>query len=248
MAELNDQVSVASGTAARLPVVLVMDTSWSVGESGLMAEVNDALKGWPDQVRENARVRRHVEFAMVTFGDGVDVAPLAPAHKPTRSGRTAFLQAPEVAPASLAAEGVSRVAEALELALDLCEARAAALTADSVHVYVPNVWLLTDGEPTDADGNPSDDWRTVLPRLRDMEQRNRVLFFAVGLPGARTDVLAELAPKAHYDFREVSFADALALITLTSGELAKADGGTAQQRYELVRELIDELHDDSEAA
>jgi uncharacterized protein YegL len=248
MAELNDQVSVASGTAPRLPVVLVMDTSWSVQESGLIADVNDALRGWPDQVRANARVRRHAEFAMVTFGDGVKVAPLAPSHTPGRDARHAFIDAPDVEPEPLVADGVSRIAEALELALDLCEDRITALTDENLQVYVPNVWLLTDGEPTDAAGDPSDDWQAIVPRLRAMEERNHALFFAVGLPGARSDVLAELAPDSHYDFGEVSFADALALITLTSGELAKADGGTVRQRYCLVRALIDELNEDSEAA
>jgi uncharacterized protein YegL len=241
MAVLAQDATVATGTAPRLPVVLVVDTSWSVARSGLLAVVNDALGRWPEEVRANSRVCRHAEFALVTFGkDGVNVSPLAATHTPSRSADSAFLPAPEVVPPTLTADGVTPIAEALDLALSLCAGRLKAIEAANLHAYVPNIWLLTDGEPTDALGDPSDDWRAIVPRLRHAEEADEALFFAVGLPGARMEVLTELAPNSTFGSADLSFASALALITMSSGELARGDGSAARDRYALVRELVDE--------
>jgi uncharacterized protein YegL len=217
----------------RIPCVLLLDTSYSIARDGRLAELNEALARWPDEVRAKGPLRRCAEFAIVTFGyGGVRMVSLDPDRPPPTSAADAFVPAARMRAPVLHADGVTPLAEGLDVALDLCEQRLELLAAARRNHYVPAIWIVTDGEPTDEYGDPSSAWRDALPRMRAMEHDGRLTVLAAGVDGADMEVLRQLAPNAALSLANVPFADLLSLVTMTSG---------AVDPYRQVRRLVDDL-------
>jgi uncharacterized protein YegL len=106
-------------------------------------------------------------------------------------------------PPTLTTSGNTPMGQALEVAMDLVEARKCNYKEGEVHYFRPWIFLITDGAPTDS-------WQMAAKRLREEEANNRFLFFAVGVEGADFSTLSQIAPSnrppAHLkglDFREM---------------------------------------------
>jgi len=76
--------------------------------------------------------------------------------------------------------------EAIEFALDLLEKRKQTYKDNGIQYFRPWIFLITDGAPTDA-------WQMAAQRLRQAETERRLLFFAVGVQGANTSILKQIA-------------------------------------------------------
>jgi uncharacterized protein YegL len=223
----------ANGTAARLPLVLALDTSNSINKSGRLGELNSALREWVTQLKRQD-LGAGVDLALITFGaGGVEVVSLRP------DGPGGFEPVHDIeAPPPLRAGGSTPLGEAIGRAIGLCESHVAALQDGGQHVHRPNIWIVTDGRPTDERGHPTDDWRRVLPDLRAAESGNRLLVFAIGLHGADASVLAEVAPDSHFPSPSLSIADALNIASISSSATIGAHGQAAKVAYERVRDLF----------
>lgn len=217
---------VARGIVGRLLVVLVLDVSWSMAESGRIHELRAALERWPRELCRNAQIRRCAEFAAITFGkNGVRLVPLREGQEHPAGVHEAFVPAAELWFPELEADGVSPMTEAVRLAMRLVAERLEQLRAAGEHRYVPAIWLITDGRPTDAHGEDTDDYLALLPSLRQAEVDLKLTLFAVGVAGARADVLAQLAPERHFTSTDISIADALRLVTMSTDSQLSRRGG-----------------------
>jgi uncharacterized protein YegL len=225
------QPGIAAGPLQPLPLLLLLDVSSSMkGEP--IDELNRALVGWEHDLKRDEQLQRHGEIAIITFGGRQ--AKVISGSSPDAEGAfepVAAWRAPK-----LTAGGVTPMVEAISLAIDLAVDRRALLSERGTLSYRPNVFLITDGHPTDPQGNPSDDWRRLIPELRAAEERNRLLFFALGITAADETVLRGLAPEANYKTKDIQFRQLLRLVSTSSGSALRGDD--ARITFTRVRKMF----------
>ncbi|MFJ3308178.1 hypothetical protein ACIPSA_34840 [Streptomyces sp. NPDC086549] len=232
----------AAGYDERQPVVLLLDTSASMGRpagSPRIDELNDALTRWFDGVRAEPRLRARVEVCLITFDSRVRVfdpgaGRLVPVEEAT-AGRL-FVPVDEMRPPRLDASGLTRMTEAVEAALELARQRYRALQDQRVQVRRPFLWVLTDGAPSDGDGRPLDAQALAgtAGRVRRGEERGECVFQAIGVRGADLKMLQVLAPKAALMLENLDFGQILDLLFQSSDRI-----GAVQDPDDVHRQLAD---------
>ncbi|GAA2136533.1 VWA domain-containing protein [Kitasatospora kazusensis] len=233
----------AEGYHERQPVLLLLDTSASMGRPaeqppGRPAEqppgrpagqppidaLNDALVRWFDGERTTPRLRARVEVCLVAFDSRVRVFDhgrneLVPVEE-AASDRL-FVPVDGMRPPRLEASGLTRLTDAVETALELARSRYRTLQEQHVPVRRPFLWVLTDGAPSDAHGNPMDPAALAgtARRVRLGEERGEFVLQAVGVRGADLELLQVLAPKAVLMLEDLSFGQILDLLFQSSDRI-----------------------------
>ncbi|GAA1961241.1 hypothetical protein [Catenulispora subtropica] len=215
------------GYQERIPLVLVLDTSASMGRPAgrpridqLGAALAELLAG----LHRNPAHAARVDVAMVRFSSRVEDLD------------GGFRPVGEVRVPPLAAGGHSVMLPAIRHALEL----GAAYRSGQLHRHVPCrppvVCLITDGAPTDEDGAPQDHrgCAAAATALRAAAARGS-RFVAVGVGGADMGLLATLAPAAHYEVDDFDIGRVVEIIT-ASVETSGA-GGDPDADYERIRRL-----------
>ena len=156
----------------RTPCVLVLDTSGSMG-GGPLAVLNAGLQIFQQELRADPLARRRVEVAVVTFGGTVRVLQ-------------DFVSAEQFVAPTLAASGGTPLGEAVERALDRVGLRKHVYQEHGVPYTRPWVFLMTDGQPTDA-------WEAAAARVQRASAAKQVALYAVGVQGADLGTLARFA-------------------------------------------------------
>ncbi|MEV5311211.1 hypothetical protein [Streptomyces sp. NPDC052610] len=217
----------AQGYDERQPVVLILDTSASMGRPAgnpRIDELNDALTGWFDGVRAEPRLRARVEVCLMTFDSRVRVLDpvrerLVPVEEvpPDRL----FVPVDRMRPPRLEASGLTRMTDAVETALDLARNRHQALQARHVQVRRPFLWVLTDGAPSDREGRRMDPAALAgtAEKVRRGEERGECVFQAIGVRGADLELLRVLAPKAALMLEGLDFGQILDLLFQSSDRI-----------------------------
>jgi uncharacterized protein YegL len=154
-----------------LPVIVLADTSGSMGVDGKLEVLNDSLRRMVDAFRQLSLPATSVGVAVITFG-----GEQARIHQ-----EFADVDALDFQP--LGAGGRTPMGSAFELATTLLEDR----DVLPERSYQPNLVLVSDGIPTD-------DWQGPLERLNAAPRASRAFRFAVGI-GAdlKLDVLERFA-------------------------------------------------------
>ena len=179
----------------RCPCVLLLDTSGSMADerqvsqalspvqkllsNSLVAravkpidELNAGLAAFRYELLADELAVKRLELALVTFG-------------PVRL--LSDFQAPDLfRPPVLKAEGDTPMGAAIEQAIALVNQRKAAYRQNGISYYRPWILLITDGEPTDQ-------WQHAAELVRAGEQSKAFAFFAIGVEGAKFDVLQQLS-------------------------------------------------------
>lgn len=129
-------------SARPLPVILLTDTSGSMGEAGKITAMNTAIREMLDAFSSGEDLRAELHVAIITFGGEARV------HTPLQPART-------VQWSDMHAGGGTPMGAAMRLAAELVADR------DKVpaRAYRPTVILVSDGQPTD-------DWEPAFEDLR----------------------------------------------------------------------------------
>jgi uncharacterized protein YegL len=155
----------------RCPCILLLDKSVSMSGQPI-TELNRGLTLFKDELIADDLAAKRVEVAVVSFGPvTVD---------------NAFAGAEQFLPPRLAPEGDTPMGQAINTALDMLEDRKRLYRANGIAYYRPWVFLITDGGPTDA-------WQEVARRVREGEEKGAFAFFAIGVQGARMDMLQQIS-------------------------------------------------------
>ena len=170
---LEDSVEFATNPEPRCACVLLLDTSASMGGRPITA-LNEGLRAFADDIGTDTLASRRVEVAVVTFGQG---------GAQTVQG---FLGAGQFVAPTLTAGGSTPMGEAITKSLEMVENRKRDYRANGVAYYRPWVFLITDGEPTDA-------WDDAARTVAEIEEANGVAFFAVGVQGANMEILKQIS-------------------------------------------------------
>jgi len=175
--------SFALNPEPRCPCLLLLDVSGSMtGEP--IAELNEGLKDFRNQLVADELASKRVEVACITFG------PLNVA--------TEFETAGAFQPPWLQPMGDTPMGAAISAGVELVRLRKQAYRANAIAFYRPWIFLITDGEPTDA-------WEPGARLVKQGEAEKAFAFFAVGVQAANMDVLRRIAVREPLKLRGLEF-------------------------------------------
>ncbi len=179
-------VEFAANPEPRCPCVLVLDTSASMAGERI-AQLQAGLERFKVELAADLLAKKRVELAVVSFGGSVRLA-------------SDFTAVECFDPPQLRADGLTPLGQAVQTALELVRTRKNVYRQNGIAYYRPWVFLLTDGEPTDA-------WQGAAKAIRLAEEQKSLAFFAVGVAEANMDILAQLAVRTPLSLDGLRFAE-----------------------------------------
>lgn len=196
------------GGDPRCPVVLVLDTSYSMQGSPIN-ELNNGLATFEREIKDDPLAKRRCEIAIVTFGGNVEVVQ-------------DFTLAGEFKAPSLKEDGGTPMGEAITRAIAMIEERKSWYKSQGIKYYRPWILMITDGEP-----NQDDCWQEAARSVRegDSPTVKKFMFFTVAVRGANMKILGLIAPP----HRQPAMLDGLAFSSLfewLSASLSSVSGST----------------------
>ncbi len=206
----SDQIPFAASEFAdnpepRCPCLLLLDTSTSM-EGVPIHELNVGLASFKVELAADSLAMKRVELGMITFGP---VRLLSEFHTPD------LFQPPW-----LKAEGDTPMGAAITGGLELIRQRKATYRENGVPYYRPWVFLITDGEPTDA-------WEAAAALIKAGEEAKSFSFFAVGVEGADMTTLARISPRPPLKLAGLRFRDLFAWLSSSLSDVSHSPMGAA---------------------
>lgn len=221
---IHDDVEHPALAVPVMPLVLVLDLSETMAP-----HVDRMARYLDDGLRDaalNGQAAAGVVVATVVIRD--DVAEVLEPHAPF----TPLVDA--CVPTDLRAAGVTPLHDAVDLARELIDAEHARLEAAGRMRYLGNIVIVTDGDPTDAQGYPTDAWRAAAARVREAHDRGRILTTALGFGDADEEILRAFAPNS----TRIGSLPELASI-ISSVTMSASNAGTAADQVAAAESALD---------
>lgn len=216
--------------APRTPCVLLLDTSRSM-EGDPIQRLEEGVRQFLDDITKDTMSRWSAEIAIVTFGGEPAVV-------------ADFSLVDKITPPVLNAEGVTPLTAAVETAERLLHARLDEYKSRGVSRHRPVIVLMTDGQPTDDEGNPTDDYKDVAARLSEAASlpsgdEDGIQICCVGMGDeADLSVLQEFLPEGQEPLKltKTDFANFFHGVSVYIGKAAKGPGAsTTEDWWEVLR-------------
>jgi uncharacterized protein YegL len=173
-----------------------------------IAQLNEGLRTFKQQLTSDDMAMQRVEVALMTFGPVQLV--------------TEFQTADVFNPPTLSCTGDTPMGSAIMQGLDLLEARKATYKRAGVAYYRPWVFLITDGAPTDS-------WQQAAERVHagDSPERKAFSFFAVGVEGAAMTTLSAICSPGRppLKLKGLSFRELFSWLSSSLGGVARSQPG-----------------------
>ena len=152
----------------RTPCVLLVDTSGSM-EGEKIRRLNAGFRAFREDILRNQMAAQSVELCVISFG-------------PVKV-QSEFALLKEMPQLRFEADGVTPLKEALELAMLKVTERQQSYRDHGISYYRPWIFLLTDGDPTDAEGYFNDSYKKLLAPLQLAAQEKKFILFTIGIFG-----------------------------------------------------------------
>jgi uncharacterized protein YegL len=169
-------------------------------------ELNAGIRQFKDELFADEMAQKRVEVAIVGFGP---VQVLSDFRTPDAFD-----------PPTLKASGDTPIGAAIEAGLALLEQRKQSYRNNGVSYYRPWIFLITDGGPTDY-------WQAAAEKVKAGESANSFSFFAVGVEGARMDVLSQITPREPLALQQLRFRDLFKWLSNSLGSVSRSKTGEA---------------------
>jgi uncharacterized protein YegL len=166
-----DDLEFAENPEPRCPVVLLLDTSGSMAGTPI-AELNQGLQRFWEEVSSDSLAAKRVEVAVVTFG-------------PVKVDQD-FTTITKSTPPICTADGVTPIGEAVIKGCGLLQERKKLYKQNGIAYFKPWMILITDGAPTD-------DTASAIDAITLGEKQNALSFFAIGASDADMKILSSLS-------------------------------------------------------
>lgn len=162
----------------RCPYIILADSSSSMGwttEDGIrpIDKLNEGLRIFKNELLRNELAAKRVELGVISFDSTA------------KNLTDGFVSPKEYQPVDIEADGITRMCDAIKLAYALVECRKEQYKAAGVQYYRPWIVLLTDGTPTDTEGNPleynSEEFQEVVNLVHNGVSEKKFSFFAIGV-------------------------------------------------------------------
>ena len=173
---LSDNVQFAENPEPRCPVALIVDKSGSMSGRRIQS-VNSALEQFRIEISKDTLALLRAEVALVTFSHEIDYYD--------------FASVQYFVPPMLRAGGGTKMALAVNTALDLLDSRKRVYRENGISYFRPIALLLTDGYP---EHDTPQEIAAARDRLIVEEGGRHVAFFAFGVDGANINALSQLTP------------------------------------------------------
>ena len=179
MNKLKDRREIANPQHPHCAVVFLLDTSSSMGGSKIN-QLNEGLKFFKEDVLKDDLARKRLDLAVVTFGSGANIV-----HD--------FSSIEEFEIPMLVVGGSTPMGNAILKSISIVEQRKEDYKNKGIDYYMPRIFMITDGDPTDMSLGDSM-WNEVIKKVHDGENSNKFLFFAVGVEPVNMELLQQIAP------------------------------------------------------
>ncbi|MNS19166.1 von Willebrand factor type A domain protein [compost metagenome] len=194
----------ADNPEPRCPCVLLLDVSGSM-KGKPIDELNEGLRTFKDELMADGLAAKRVEVAIVSFGP-VEV-------------KQDFVTAENFVAPVLHASGETPMGAAIVTALQLLKQRKDTYKANGVSFYRPWVFLITDGGPTDQ-------WQQAAIEVEEGEASKNFAFFAVGVDGARFDILKQLSAREPLKLEGLKFRSLFQWLSNSMRSVSRSVPGT----------------------
>lgn len=195
----------------RCAVMILADVSDSMAEARAgedrspLEALNGALDTLVHELNKDPLAKRRVEISFLTYGTEV-------------SEPTPFRTVDEIVLPTMVASGVTSTGQALVAGLDAIEARRREYNANGIQSFRPWLMLISDGLATD-------DLSAAKQRLREAEEKKRVLFFPVGVEGADLDQLTSLSGKQALPLKGTKFEELFQWLSVSQARVSASNPG-----------------------
>lgn len=205
-------VALIDNTSQRLPCVLLLDGSSSMGGEPI-DELNAGLQLLEQELKKDDVASQRVQLLVVRFGgsDSVEII-------------TDWTDAMQFQAPHIVASGSTPMGSAARVALAKLNEQKAKYRAHGIAYNRPWVFLLTDGGPTDSD------WKVAASECRADEKAGKLVFFGIGVgSGADLTKLAEFSTRQPQRLQGLKFRELFLWLSRSATSASKAAQGTNVQ-------------------
>jgi len=180
-----------------LPVYILVDTSHSMSQYEDV--LNQTIESLYDELIISPRISEFAHVSIISYNTSAEVVL-----------DMTDLQAMDALP-QLGCGGVTNFTAAIRLLRQRIEEDVPRLSESGRQVLRPVAFLLTDGQPTDDQGYPSDGWKPEFASLVDTSYRRHPHMVPFGYGQATAAVITQLStiPGAAFLAQDTSTGDAL---------------------------------------
>jgi uncharacterized protein YegL len=209
-----------SGTMAEVVADSGKDLGYTIQQDGRtyravsggvtrMDKVNEGLRAYHAELLSDSLAAQRVEVSVITFGSTVQtVCPFITAH--------------EFSPPTLTANGETPLGAAILRAINAVTERKRSYKENGLHYYRPWIFLITDGEPTDA-------WQEAAAKVKEGEKNKSFAFFAVGVEGANFDILRQISAREPLHLKGYSFREMFVWLSQSQRSVSLSNPGQEDQ-------------------
>ena len=215
-------------TPKTLPVILLLDTSGSMGDNAKISTLNSAVNTMLDSFRNLDSTNAAISVAIVTFGGTAAVyQPLTPVS--------------ELGTVNMTANGGTPMGGAIELAKEMVENKEIITS----RTYRPTVVLVSDGMPNDGD------WMGAIDRFKGEGRSSKCYRMAMGIGvGAGTEEYKVLERFISVEEKVYTASDASTLknffryVTMSVATRTRSQNPNVIPKQEEIKEAMDDDGDE----